>query len=66
MKKIVNLLPQDRPTVTIYTEGSNNKVAGVSNLHNFTQDLTPAHNCPKVINKTKMKENTNQKTVNTI
>ncbi len=65
MKKIVNLSPQDRPMVTIYTE-SNNKVAGVSTPHNFTQDLTPVHNCPKVINKTKMKENTNQKTVNTI
>jgi len=64
-EKVLNLSPQDRPTVIIYTEG-NNKVAGVSNPYNFTQDLTPAHNCPKENKDSKMKRNINQKTVNLI
>jgi len=64
-RKTINLLPQDRPMVIIYTEG-NNKVMRISNPHNFTQDLSLAHNCPKIKQDTEMKKKINIKTVNLI
>lgn len=45
-EKVVNLPEQDRPTVTIYTEGFN-QTGEASSHPNLKQDLPPDRNCPK-------------------